>query len=163
MKVAEFERYRALIQQDPLRGRASSELNARPTLNLILTPTRENLGELSMRLGHPLVALQLVIFALAYTRVNPRVSRTGNLILSLLMFQILQNLITIGQNWIRQGAIGFVPFMVLMHGGLLILALLWLGMRHRGWDWRLLLPNALRPVPLRTQPSTPPPAEGARP
>ncbi|MDF3823056.1 LPS export ABC transporter permease LptF, partial [Leptospira sp. 96542] len=141
MKVAEFESYRMLVQQDPLRDRGSAALNARPTLDLILTPTRENLGELSMRLSHPLVALQLIIFALAYTRVNPRVSRTGNLILSLMLFQVLQNLISIGQSWIRQGSVEFAPFMLVVHGGLLLAALLWLALRHRGWDWRTLLPR----------------------
>lgn len=152
VKVAEFERYRMLVHQDSLRGRGSTALNARPTLDLILTPTQENLGELSMRLGHPLAALQLIIFALAYTRVNPRVSRTGNLIFSLMMFQILQNLISIGQNWIRQGAIGFGPYMLLMHGGLLTLALLWLALRHRAWDWHTLLPRSLQPATRKAQP-----------
>ncbi|QBK06571.1 LPS export ABC transporter permease LptF [Hylemonella gracilis] len=144
VKVAEFEHYRMLVVQDPLRGRDSASLNARPTAELLLTPTRENLGELSMRLGHPLVALQLIIFALAYTRVNPRVSRTGNLIFSLMLFQILQNLINIGQSWIRQGNINFGVFMLLMHGSLLVIAVLWLALRHRAWDWRTLLPRQRR-------------------
>jgi lipopolysaccharide export system permease protein len=141
VRVAEFEHYRMLVVQDPLRGRSSVSLRARPTLELLREPTRENLGELSMRLGHPLVALQLIIFALAYTRVNPRVSRTGNLIFSLMLFQILQNMITIGQSWIRQGAIGFGPYMLVAHGGLLLVALLWLTVRHHSWDWRTLLPR----------------------
>jgi lipopolysaccharide export system permease protein len=143
VRIAEFETFRMLMQRnDPLSTRALlTSLGARPSLALILLPTKESLGELSMRLGYPLVALQLIIFALAYTRVNPRVSRTGNLFISLLMFQILQNLIQMGQNWIRHGAVGFAPFMVLAHGGLLAIALLWLHLRHRAWDWHALLPS----------------------
>jgi lipopolysaccharide export system permease protein len=144
VRVAEFEHYRMLVVEDPLRGRSSLSLSASPTHDLLLTPTRENLGELSMRLGHPLVALQLLVFALAYTRVNPRVSRTGNLIFSLMLFQILQNLITIGQSWIRQGSLNFGTYMLVTHGGLLLIALLWLALRHRAWDWRTLLPSHRR-------------------
>ncbi|EYC51376.1 permease [Hylemonella gracilis str. Niagara R] len=144
VRVAEFEHYRMLVLEDPLRGRGALSLGSRPTLDLLLTPTRENLGELSMRLGHPLVALQLLIFALAYTRVNPRVSRTGNLIFSLMLFQILQNLITIGQSWIRQGRLDFGTYMLATHGGLLLLALVWLALRHQAWDWHTLLPSHRR-------------------
>ncbi|MFO6419339.1 LPS export ABC transporter permease LptF [Hylemonella sp. W303a] len=146
VRVAEFEHYRMLVLQDPLRDGGPTSLGARPTLDLLLMPTRENLGELSMRIGHPLVALQLIIFALAYTRVNPRVSRTGNLILSLMLFQVLQNMINIGQSWIRQGNANFWAFMLLMHGGLLLAAMLWLALRHRAWDWRTLLPRRKQPA-----------------
>jgi lipopolysaccharide export system permease protein len=46
----------------------------------------------------------------------------------------------VGQNWIGAGRIGALPYMLLLHGGVLILALVWLGLRHMNWSWRYLSP-----------------------
>ncbi|MCA3238881.1 MAG: LPS export ABC transporter permease LptF [Curvibacter sp.] len=134
LRVSEFEHLRMLVEQDPFVRRAL-DTESRPTLELIRQPTRENLGEITIRLGYALASLNLVVIALAATRVNPRVSRTGNLIFSLLLFQIYLNLLVLGQNWIMRGQISFAAFNLLLHGGMLGGGLLWLAKRHRNWSW----------------------------
>jgi lipopolysaccharide export system permease protein len=91
-----------------------------------------------MRLGFVLAALNLSVLALAATRVNPRVGRSGNLLYSLLLFQVYLNLLGLGQNWIANERVGFLPFNLLLHGGMLAAGLLWLAKRHHNWNWRLL-------------------------
>jgi lipopolysaccharide export system permease protein len=34
---------------------------------------------------------------------------------------------------------------LLLHGGVLILALVWLGLRHMNWSWRHLIPTVRKP------------------
>jgi lipopolysaccharide export system permease protein len=45
-----------------------------------------------------------------------------------------------GQNGIATEKIGFGAFMLLLHGSVLALGLLWLAKRHNNWNWEFL-PN----------------------
>jgi lipopolysaccharide export system permease protein len=133
VKIGEFERYRIRVAHDPIGPRVELPLSSLSTLELLRTPTPWHLGEVSMRIGFVLAGLNLVVLALAATRVNPRVGRTGNLFFSLLLFQVYVNLMMLGQNWIASGKVGFVAFNLLLHGGMLALGLLWLAQRHSNW------------------------------
>jgi lipopolysaccharide export system permease protein len=62
------------------------------------------------------------------------------------VFVAYYNLLTVGQNWIGVGRIGALPFMLMLHGGVLALALVWLSLRHMNWSWRHLLPSVNRPL-----------------
>jgi lipopolysaccharide export system permease protein len=52
---------------------------------------------------------------------------------------------TLGQSWVGAGRLGLVSFMVLLHGGMLLMSLLVLAARHNQWSlqrlWRHLLPG----------------------
>ena len=61
--------------------------------------------------------------------------RTGNLIFSLFAFQIYVNLLNLGQNWIATRAIGFGEYMIYLHGGVMVLGMLWLAVKHHNWNW----------------------------
>ncbi len=135
VKVSEFERFTMLVARDPLTRAAADVADKRPTLVLIAQPTPENLGELTMRIGYALASLNLIVLALAATRINPRVSRTGNLLFSLLLFQLYLNLLILGQNWISRGQVSFLGFNLMLHGGMLGSGLLWLAKRHYNWTW----------------------------
>ena len=151
LRLSEFAKYSILVAQDPLGTNVDVPLNTRPTLELLRNPTPYNWGEIAWRIGFVLAALNLMVMALAATRVNPRVGRSGNLFLSLLLFQVYLNLLTLGQNWIAAGQIGFAAFNLLLHGGALAVSLLWLAKRHFNWDWRLnfkkFLPRQGKPTP----------------
>jgi len=151
LRISEFAKYSILVAQDPLGTNVDVPLNTRPTLELIRNPTPYNWGEIAWRIGFVLAALNLMVMALAATRVNPRVGRSGNLFFSLLLFQVYLNLLTLGQNWIAAGQIGFAAFNLLLHGGALAVSLLWLVKRHLNWDWRLnfrkILPRQGKPTP----------------
>ncbi len=142
VRIGEFERYRLRVAHDPIGQRVELPLVSLPTLELLRTPTPWNLGELSIRIGYVLAAFNLVVLALAATRVNPRVGRTGNLLFALLLFQVYVNLLMLGQNWIASSKVGFASFNLLLHGGMLALGLLWLLQRH--FNWR---PALRRPAP----------------
>lgn len=144
VKVGEFERYKLRVAQDPLGNRLDVPLGNRSMLELVLNPNPSYLGEISMRIGFVLAALNLSVLALAATRVNPRVGRSGNLMFSLLLFQVYLNLLSLGQTWIATGKIGFLAYNVLLHGGMLAAGLLWLAKRQFNWGWGLRAPALLR-------------------
>jgi lipopolysaccharide export system permease protein len=155
LKISEFGQYSILVAQDALGAKTEIPLGTVPTVRLIRNPSQYgesySWGEISWRIGFVLSALNLMVIALAATRVNPRVSRSGNLFFSLLLFQVYLNLLTLGQNWISSGKIGFIAFNVLLHGGALGAGLLWLAKRQFNWDWRLnfrrFMPRQGKPTP----------------
>lgn len=145
-----FEHYDLLIQADRMSGNAAVASKQMPTAELWRQPTAVNLGELSWRLGLGLCGLNFVLLALPLSAVNPRVGRSYQFGLALLVFMVYYNLVNIGQNWITHGRIGLLPWMLGLHGGVLALAGLWLWLRHRQWSWRNLLPRpALTPTQTR--------------
>jgi lipopolysaccharide export system permease protein len=98
-----------------------------------------NRAELAWRIGLLFTAINMVLLALALSAVNPRVGRSYHLGLALFVFVAYYNLLTVGQNWIGAGRIGALPFMLLLHGGVMAVAMVWLGLRHMNWSWRHLI------------------------
>lgn len=143
LKFSEFEQYSVRVAQDPLGANLDRPLGIIPTLELLRDLSPPSLGELSWRIGFFMAAFNLIIIALAATRVNPRIGRSGNLFFSLLIFQFYLNLLVLGQTWISSGQISFIAFNILLHGGTLLTALLWLGIRQFHWHWRLNLPKLM--------------------
>jgi lipopolysaccharide export system permease protein len=134
-KVGDFEKYHILVEHDPAAANPETPLGSIPFIDLVRDPTPHHLGEVSMRLGFAFAAINLTILALAATRVNPRVGRSGNLIFSMLLFQVYFNLLSLGQNWIANGKFPFLAYNAVLHGGMFALAMLWLAQRH--YNWRL--------------------------
>jgi len=139
LKISEFTEYGAKISSDQIGVKDYIPLNTVSTIELLKKPTPSNLGEFSWRIGFALAAINLMIIAIASSRVNPRVGRTGNLVFSLFAFQIYLNLLNMGQNWIATGKIEFGGFMLLLHGGILIVGLTWLAKRHNNWNLNTLI------------------------
>ncbi|MFY7980203.1 MAG: LPS export ABC transporter permease LptF [Limnohabitans sp.] len=143
-RLTQFERYQLLIDTDmvPINSVRSSRQSS--TLQLIEQPSLSNQAELSWRVGLLLTAVNMVLLALALSAVNPRVGRSYHLGLALFVFVAYYNLLTVGQSWISAGRVGALPFVLALHGGILALALVWLGWRHMNWSWRNLWPSTLR-------------------
>ena len=138
LKVSEFKVYGTRIGQD-VKAATEPPPKATNTLRLIQNPTPNNLGELAWRLGLAMAALNLLVIALAVTSANPRVGRGGNLALALFIFVVYYNFINLGQSWISSGKFALIPFLLVLHGGVLLLAGGWLTVRHNNWNWRQLL------------------------
>jgi lipopolysaccharide export system permease protein len=84
--------------------------------------------------GLALSGINLVLLAIAMAHANPRAGRSGRLILAIFTFLVYSNLMTLSQNWVSSGVMGFAPMMLMLHGGFLAVALLWLTSRHRAWS-----------------------------
>ena len=143
-RLTQFERYQLLIDANYLPPNAVRNSRQSTTWQLMEQPTPANQGELTWRIGLLLTAINLILLALALSAVNPRVGRSYHLGLALFVFMAYYNLLTVGQNWISSGRMGALPYMLMLHGSVLALALVWLGLRHMNWSWRHLMPTMRR-------------------
>jgi lipopolysaccharide export system permease protein len=67
------------------------------------------------RLALPLAALNLALMAIPLGAVNPRIGRSGDLLIAGLVAMLYMNLINIMQGWIIHGKLRFVIGVWLIH------------------------------------------------
>jgi lipopolysaccharide export system permease protein len=103
-KVMDFERYALRIEPREL---ATAEVSTKALSTFAL-------------IGLPLSAITLVLLAIPLSFVNPRASRSLNLIFALLIYMAYSNLISIAQAWVLQGRTSFGMGWWIVHAGMLV-------------------------------------------
>lgn len=135
-----FEHYDLLVDADNSFQNSEMAVRQMPSMQLIEQPSPLHQGELSWRIGMGLCALNFTLLALPLSAVNPRRGRSYQYGVALLAFVFYYNLLNIGQNWIASGRYSLPGLLLVLHGGVLLLALGWLWVQHRQWSWRHLWP-----------------------
>ncbi len=133
VKVSEFTEYVTRVGAARLQEREVQPPKATNSLDLVRVPSPANLGELAWRIGLWLASVNVVLMAVAVASASPRATRTLHLVIALFAFITYYNLLNLGQSWIASGRVGFLSFLVGLHGGALLLALVWLAVRHFQW------------------------------
>ncbi len=133
LKISEFETYGAKVGSDVDASTDSAPVRARTTMALLQDQSPVNRGELGWRLGMLFAAINFVLLALTLSSVNPRVSRSGNLLFALVAFVLYYNMLNLGQSWVASGRYSMGGFMLALHGGTLLIGLAWLAKRHHNW------------------------------
>jgi lipopolysaccharide export system permease protein len=135
-KIMEFERYAIRIEaRDASRSQTSTK--AQSTLALAQDRSNEARAELLWRMGLPLSAFNLALLAIPLSFVNPRASRSINLVFALLTYMFYANLVSIVQAWVSQGRVVFSLGWWSVHAVMLVLFALMMWMRFRvGGTWR---------------------------
>ena len=126
-RVTEFERYAARIKVREARA-ATQRPRTAPTLELLESSDRELRAELMWRIGLPLVALNLALLAIPLAFVNPRASRSVNLIFAVFAYMVYSNLLSIVKAWVAQGRVQFEFGWWVLHAamlGLIAFLFLW--------------------------------------
>jgi lipopolysaccharide export system permease protein len=141
LKVSEFEEYGAQVSAERLHDEDPRMMNTVSTKTLLSDPSAAAQGELSWRIGLIFAAINFVIIGIAISSVNPRVGKSVNLVFALFAFVIYFNLVNLGQNWVAGGKLSLASYMLVLHGGVFTLAVLWLTKGHNNWHWRRLLPK----------------------
>ena len=127
-RIMEFERYSVRIE--PAKpGERLEKPRTLSTRSLLADPTPLNMAEWVWRLGYPLSALLLAVFAVPASHMNPRAGRSLNVIFAMLTYTVYNNLIGLSETWVAQQKIGAGSGMLLVHGGMLLL-LAWLYWRR---------------------------------
>jgi lipopolysaccharide export system permease protein len=122
-KVMDFERYAIRVEtRDPQAEQSSTK--AMSTFALLRDRTSGNLAELLWRIGLPLSAMTLALLAIPLSFVNPRASRSVNLIFALLTYMVYSNLISIAQAWVSQGRLSFTTGWWIVHAAMLLVLVL---------------------------------------
>jgi lipopolysaccharide export system permease protein len=139
LKISDFKEYGSNIGTNTALSSDFYDAKLMAIPVLLKTPTRANLSELVWRLGLALAAINFVVIALALAYANPRSGRGGNLVFAVLTFMVYNNLVNLGQSWVFGGLISFTNLLLVLHGGVLLLALLWLAKRNANWTLRAAL------------------------
>ena len=143
-KVSEFEEYGAQMGTSVVHRSGVDALKARTTWRLITEPSLANNGELVWRVGVALAAINLVMLAVATTVSNPRAGRSGNMMFTLFAFMVYFNALNIGQRMVSSGRFSMSAFLIVLHGGVFLLCMLWLAKRHYNFSLKVWM-KGLRP------------------
>jgi len=112
-RLADFDRYGVRLESkggDSLaEARAAAERvsKARPTMQLFADDTDSARGQIMWRLALPLAALNLALLAIPLGAVNPRLGRSGDLLIAGLIGLLYMNLINLSRGWISGGKLPF--------------------------------------------------------
>ncbi len=121
-RMIDFERYGFRLESksdagsaEAVRQRAESEMKARPTLQLFADNTNEARSQIMWRVALPLAALNLALLAIPLGAVNPRLGRSGDLLIAGLVGLLYMNLINLSRGWIGNGQLSFNLGLWLVH------------------------------------------------
>ncbi len=114
VKVMDYEHYQVRTEdakiQEPRLGPPSMPLG-----DLVAQFDLPAQGEIVWRLGMPLAAIILCLFAIPLSFVNPRAGRSANILIAILIYAIYNNLLSISQVWVTSGKVPFVVGLLGLH------------------------------------------------
>lgn len=134
-KIMDFERYGVRIEKKaPVFDDASVRIKS--IVQLVQDGKPYDVGEIVWRVGLPLSVLTLTLLAIPLSMVNPRASRSANLILALLVYFTYSNCLSLVKTWTGQQRIDFGLAWWVVHAAVVAIALSMLYWRngvHRSW------------------------------
>jgi lipopolysaccharide export system permease protein len=122
-RVFEFDRFAQRITTRELKPRGRDPKTV-PLFELMESTAHEWRAELMWRLGQPLLALNLALFAIPIAFVNPRASRSVNLIFAVLAYFAYSNLLGITKAFVAQGKLEFHSSWWVLHAAMFALTML---------------------------------------
>ena len=137
LRAVEFARYsvRIELKESYQPSRSTRQMS---TLDLVRSADRSASAEMVWRVGLPLSAIMLSLMAIPLAYVNPRGGRSWGIIVALLVFMIYNNLQSVVQSWVGQGRVPIYWGIWIVHGVVLVAALLMLMRQIKvGKGWRL--------------------------
>lgn len=120
--LMEFERYGVRLESPagPTKARSARALTTPQLLNDL---TSANLGELMSRISLPVSVIMIALLAIPLSFVNPRLGRSLNIVVGILIYFTYTNLNGLMRSWIAQDRISFSIGVWLSHAVILALAL----------------------------------------
>lgn len=135
-RMATFDQYGVRLEskadpQESALAAAERSSKARPTMQLIEDNTASSWSQVMWRISLPLAALNLAILAIPLGAVNPRLGRSGDLLIAGLIGLLYMNMINLFRAWIGDGHVPFGVGVWLIHAVVLAFAafLLWRRLR----------------------------------
>lgn len=135
LRLTEFERYGLRLDPRPTQLSTDSA-RVKTTMELLRDPSDRNLGELLWRIGLPVSALLLALLAIPMSYVNPRMGRSANLVIALLIYVIYSNMQSLMQAWVAQARVPFWVGVWLVHAVLAMIIVLRFRRRMSLERWR---------------------------
>lgn len=140
-RLVDFEKYGVRLESKggdsadrTIRERAAQQIKARPTEQLLNDNSPESLSQIMWRLAMPLAALNLALLAIPLGAVNPRLGRSGDILIAGLVGLLYMNLINLSRGWIVRGQLDFGLGVWLVHAifTALMMFMMWRKLRIKG-------------------------------
>ncbi len=120
--LMEFERYG--VRLEPASGPAGNETaRGLTTPQLLSNLDSANKGELMARIGLPVSVIVIALLAIPLAFVNPRLGRSFNIVIGVLIYFTYTNLNGLMRSWIAQDRISFSLGVWVTHAAILAIAL----------------------------------------
>src|SRR5699024_9479715 len=139
LRLFEFERYGLRMESkgssiEEARRKAEEQLKARPTLQLLAVDSSKSWAHIMWRLALPIAAFNLALLALPLGASNPRLGRSGDILIAGLVGMIYMNLINLSRSWISSQQLSFELGVWLVHVvfTLIMVFLMWKKLRVAG-------------------------------
>lgn len=122
LRIFDFERY-GLRMEHRGQGAGSEEalrmiegqIKARPTMQLFADESAKSWGQIMWRIALPIAALNLALLAIPLGASNPRMGRSGDILIAGLVGMLYMNLINLSRGWIGNGQLSFGVGVWLVH------------------------------------------------
>lgn len=126
LRMMEFERYGLRIEPKPVVT-TKAPTKTQSMMQLLDNPGNAEYGELVRRIGVPVSAILLALMAIPLSSSNPRVGRSINLVVALLVYMVYANLLSLAQAWVAQGKLPFSIGVWIVHGiaAILLAVMMW--------------------------------------
>lgn len=119
--LMEFMRYGVRLDPKPVNTQVES-VRGMPTLQLLQQDSSAARGELAYRIGLPISVFITALLAIPLSFVNPRLGRSINMVVGVLLYFTYSNLNSLMRSWITQGKIDFGLGVWVVHALVLVLA-----------------------------------------
>lgn len=140
-QMMQFEKYGILVSTQTKAVAGDKSAKSLSLSELLADPNNFNQGELLWRISLPLMGTVLLLLAVPLGYVNPRVGRSANLIIALLLVVVYLNMLNIVQAGVVQGRSSFAMAWWPLHLVALILVVLL-------FSWRLKVNSRYHPLVL---------------
>ncbi len=137
-QMMQFERYAVFLPGQGRVDNGDKATKALPLSSLLNEPNPARDGELLWRVSLPIMGLLLMMLALPLGFVNPRVGRSANMIVAVIVVAINLNVLNILQASVVRGALSFWQASWPMHAVMMVLIMFF-------FLWRLKLNSPLHP------------------
>lgn len=134
-RMLEFDRYAIRIDSKPDEPLAEVAARAKPTAQLWRERTPWSLAELLWRVGLPMVTVTLALLAIPLGYINPRIGRSSNLIIAILVFLTYNSMSSIVQAKVQQEQLSFWVGVWATHAAVFAIAMLLFGRRVYMQRW----------------------------
>lgn len=132
LRLVNFDRYGVRLESkgdqsspESIRAKAEQHIKGRPTQQLLQDDTAKSWAQVMWRLAMPFAVLNLCLLAIPLGAVNPRLGRSGDVLLAGLIGLLYMNLINLSRGWIANESLPFALGVWLVHA---LFALLMVGM-----------------------------------
>ncbi|HIA07926.1 MAG TPA: LPS export ABC transporter permease LptF [Chromatiaceae bacterium] len=134
-QIMSFDQYRVLLE-DTHQARRPRGRDEASTWTLLQSNNVADKAALHWRVSIPVSVLVLALLSVPFSRVSPRVSRYGTMILAVLSYFLYANLLTIAQSWVESGQVSVGLGLWWVHALAALMALFML-IRQCGLVWLL--------------------------